>query len=110
MPIENLVYVGTYSEPIKFGTGQILEGKGKGIYIFKFDPKTGELSEHGLAAGVRNASYLVLDKKREYLYCVNEMKDYVQGRKLVEAGARIAAEALADGSVSLKGFVEAAAR
>jgi 6-phosphogluconolactonase len=76
MPIENLVYVGTYSEPIKFGTGQILEGKGKGIYIFKFDPKTGELSEHGLAAGVRNASYLVIDKKREYLYCVNEMKEW----------------------------------
>ena len=26
------VYVGTYSEPIGFGTGQVLQGKGKGIY------------------------------------------------------------------------------
>ena len=76
MPIENLVYVGTYSEPIKFGTGQILEGKGRGLYIFKFDPATGTLSPHGLAEGVRNASYLVLDRKREYLYCVNEMKEF----------------------------------
>jgi 3-phenylpropionate/trans-cinnamate dioxygenase ferredoxin reductase subunit len=44
------------------------------------------------------------------LDCVNAMKDYVQGRKLVEAGARIAAEALADGSVSLKEMGEVAAR
>jgi 3-phenylpropionate/trans-cinnamate dioxygenase ferredoxin reductase component len=44
------------------------------------------------------------------LDCVNAMKDYVQGRKLVEAGARIAAEALADGSVSLKEMGEVAPR
>jgi 6-phosphogluconolactonase len=76
MPIDNLVYVGTYSEPIRFGTGQILEGKGKGIYIFAFDATTGRLSPHGLAEGVRNASYLVLDRGREHLYCVNEMKEF----------------------------------
>lgn len=26
------LYIGTYTMPIQFGTGQILEGKGKGIY------------------------------------------------------------------------------
>ncbi len=76
MSIANLVYVGTYTEPIKFGTGQILEGKGKGIYIYKFDPATGTLSPHGLAEGVRNPSYLCFDAKRKYLYSVNEMKEW----------------------------------
>jgi len=36
------------------------------------------------------------------LDCVNMVKDYVQGKKLVEAGARLAAEQLADASVPLK--------
>lgn len=76
MSIENLVYVGTYSEPIRFGTGQLLEGKGKGIYSFRFDPATGTLSPHGLTEGVRNASYLCFDKDRRHLYCVNEMKEW----------------------------------
>jgi 3,4-dihydroxy 2-butanone 4-phosphate synthase / GTP cyclohydrolase II len=34
--------------------------------------------------------------------CVNAVKDYVQGRKLVEAGAAIPTEMLADSSVALK--------
>jgi len=76
MSIENLVYVGTYTEPIRFGTGQILEGKGKGIYSFRFDPETGRLSPHGLTENVRNPSYLCFDEKRQYLYCVNEMKEW----------------------------------
>ena len=39
------------------------------------------------------------------LDCVNAVKDYVQGRKLVEAGARIAPAALADAAVPLKEFI-----
>ena len=31
------VYVGTYTHPIKFGTGQILDSKGKGIYRLELD-------------------------------------------------------------------------
>lgn len=76
MSIENLVYVGTYSEPIRFGTGQLLEGKGKGIYRFRFDPETASLNLVGITEGVRNASYLCFDARREYLYCVNEMKEW----------------------------------
>jgi hypothetical protein len=30
MKTEMLVYVGTYTEPIRFGTGKILQGKGEG--------------------------------------------------------------------------------
>ena len=39
------------------------------------------------------------------LDCVNAMKDYVQGRKLVEAGAAIAPELLADAATPLKDMV-----
>jgi 3-phenylpropionate/trans-cinnamate dioxygenase ferredoxin reductase subunit len=39
------------------------------------------------------------------LDCVNAVKDYVQGRKLVEAGAVIAPERLADASTPLKEMV-----
>ena len=36
------------------------------------------------------------------LDCVNSVKDYVQGRKLVEQGAAVAPERLADAAVPLK--------
>ena len=39
------------------------------------------------------------------LDCVNATKDYAQGRKLVEAGARPDREALADPEISLKALV-----
>lgn len=71
-----LVYVGTYSEPILFGTGQVLQGKGKGIYAFRFDAAAGALIPAGITENVRNASYLAFDPRREYLYCVNEFKEY----------------------------------
>lgn len=45
------------------------------------------------------------DGKIIALDCVNAVKDYVQGRKLVEAGAKIAPEALMDASVPLKDMV-----
>ena len=47
------------------------------------------------------------DGKVVALDCVNMVKDYVQGRKLVEAGATIAADRLADSSVPLKDLLEA---
>ena len=37
--------------------------------------------------------------------CVNMTRDYVQGRKLVEAGAVIAPDLLADAGVPLKEMV-----
>lgn len=47
------------------------------------------------------------DGKVIALDCVNATKDYVQGRKLVEAGAVIAKERLADTNVLLKEMLEA---
>jgi len=76
MARHDLVYVGTYSEPILFGTGQVVQGQGKGIYRFRFDAAAGALALDGIAEGVRNASYLAFDPKRRFLYCVNEFKEF----------------------------------
>lgn len=73
------VYVGTYTKPIKFGTGEILDGKGKGIYRLRFNVQTGRLSREGNVADAVNPSYLTLDHSGRYLYAVNELKEY-QGR------------------------------
>ncbi|MCP8938557.1 lactonase family protein [Alsobacter sp. SYSU M60028] len=76
MPRRQLVYVGTYSEPILFGTGQVLQGQGKGIYCFEFDAANGALVPVGITENVRNSSYLAFDPARKFLYCVNEFKEY----------------------------------
>ncbi len=80
MADHDLVYVGTYSEPILFGTGQVLQGRGRGIHVFRLDPATGALDPVTVVEGVRNASYLAFDPARRFLYCVNEFKEY-QGMK-----------------------------
>ena len=36
-----MVYVGTYSEPILFGTGQVVQGKGKGISLLPLRSRSG---------------------------------------------------------------------
>jgi 6-phosphogluconolactonase len=70
------VYLGTYTEKIRFGTGQIFEGKGEGIHIFTMDPVTGSLQPIYTAKGIKNPSYLAFHPNRRYLYAVNELKDY----------------------------------
>jgi 6-phosphogluconolactonase len=67
--------VGTYSEPILFGTGQMMPGSGEGIHVFRFDPGSGALSVASVAAGVRNPSFLVSAPDKRFLYCVNELKE-----------------------------------
>ncbi|PKM51256.1 MAG: 6-phosphogluconolactonase [Firmicutes bacterium HGW-Firmicutes-7] len=70
------VYVGTYTHPIKFGTGQIFEGKGKGIYRLSLNTYTGELTQEGTVTEAINPSYLTLDQTKKFLYSVNELKEY----------------------------------
>ena len=76
MSKNGLVFVGTYSEPILFGTGQVVQGKGKGIYAFRLDAASGALAPIGVTEGVRNSSYLAFDPSRRFLYCVNEFKEF----------------------------------
>ena len=35
------LYVGTYSRPLIFGTGEVFEGKGKGVHAYLFDMEKG---------------------------------------------------------------------
>jgi len=73
---EPLVFVGTYTEKILFGTGQIFKGQGEGIHIFSLDPATGSLSPLHMAKGIKNPSYLDFHPNRRFLYAVNELKSY----------------------------------
>ena len=63
-----LVYVGTYTET-----------KSKGIYAYRFNPATGQLSSLGLAAESVNPSFLAIDPSRRFLYAANEISKY-EGR------------------------------
>jgi 6-phosphogluconolactonase len=63
------VYVGTY-------TG----AKSKGIYQFRFDPKTGAMTAEGLAAETPSPSFLALEPAGRFLYAVNEISNY-EGKK-----------------------------
>jgi 6-phosphogluconolactonase len=64
-----LVYVGTYSGPTS-----------KGIYAYRFDRATGQLTSLGLAAETTSPSFLAVDRTLRFLYAVNEVDDY-QGKK-----------------------------
>jgi 6-phosphogluconolactonase len=76
MSKQRLVFVGTYTEPIRFGTGKILEGKGKGIYVYRLDISSGSMEQISLAEGVPNPSYLAFDPSHRFLYAVNELKEF----------------------------------
>jgi 6-phosphogluconolactonase len=60
-------YVGTYTE----------EGsKSKGIYLYRYDPNTGEITSVGVAAETTNPSFVALSPNGKYLYAVNEVGNY----------------------------------
>ena len=71
-----LVFIGTYTEPILFGTGAILQGTAEGIYRVQLDLRSGEMERVGLTTRVQNPSYLALDPSRRFLYAVNELKEF----------------------------------
>ena len=63
-PSELLVYVGTYSGP-----------KSEGIYACRLDLTTGKCTPLGLAAEVKNPSFLAVHPSQKYLYSVSEIAD-----------------------------------
>ena len=71
--MKQLLCIGTYTEPILFGTGEIFQGKGKGVSLCEFEE--GVIRER-TALPVRNPSFLCVDEKRRKIYAVNEMKKY----------------------------------
>ncbi|MDR3230345.1 MAG: lactonase family protein [Synergistaceae bacterium] len=76
MTREFFVYIGTYTQPILFGTGDVLNGKGEGIYLYRMNPDTGGLTHAFTTRNVPNPSYLTLSPCGRFLYCVNELKEY----------------------------------
>src|SRR5687767_11761496 len=55
------LFVGTYTR-----------GDSKGIYVYSFDEKTRELTEHSVDENVSNPSFLSLSPNRQFLYATNE--------------------------------------
>ncbi|MGA7568748.1 MAG: lactonase family protein [Terriglobales bacterium] len=60
-----LLFVGTYTEK-----------DSKGIYAYRFDAGSGDLTALGVAAETTNPSFLAIDPSRRFLYAVNEMQLY----------------------------------
>ena len=64
-----IAYVGTYTGP-----------HSRGIYAFRFDASTGELTPLGLMAESTNPSFLALHPNGRFLYAANETANY-EGQK-----------------------------
>ena len=60
-----LLYVGTYTN-----------GKSEGIYLYRLNLTSGELSHLATTKRVVNPSFLALAPSRRYLYAVNEVGDF----------------------------------
>ncbi len=73
---EKLFYIGTYTDPILFGTGEVFVGKGKGIYRLTLNDETGEIALLGDPAPAVNPSYVCLSPDGKFLYAVNELKEF----------------------------------
>jgi 6-phosphogluconolactonase len=63
-----LFYVGTYTEE-KGSTS-------KGIYAYRYDANSGEITPLGLAAETTNPSWVVVSPNGKYLYAANEVPKY----------------------------------
>jgi len=60
----NLI-IGTYTQP----------GKSEGIYVYTFNPATGELQPKSKATGVKNPSFLTISNDRKHVYAANETSE-----------------------------------
>jgi len=60
-----LLFLGTYTEK-----------ESKGIYAYRFDASSSELTPLGVAAETTNPSFLAIDPGRRFLYAVNEVQNY----------------------------------
>lgn len=70
---EYFVYFGTYTGFTYMKEGLPSGGSSsKGIYVSRFRPATGELSEPELAAEIVNPSFLAVDANQHFLYAVTE--------------------------------------
>ncbi|MEO5979475.1 MAG: lactonase family protein [Chryseolinea sp.] len=57
--------IGTYTQP----------GKSEGIYVYQFDPSTGESKLKAVAKGVKNPTFLAVSRDNKHVYAVTEVSD-----------------------------------
>jgi 6-phosphogluconolactonase len=60
-----LMYVGTYTT-----------GQSKGIYVYRYNSASGQVTSLGLAAETANPSFLAVAPNGKFLYAVNELQNY----------------------------------
>ena len=65
--------VGTYTQPILHGTGEIVPGKGDGIYALEMD-QAGQFGDLRVVARTPNPSFLCATP--QHIYAVNELKEF----------------------------------
>ena len=65
-PSQYLAFIGTYTT----------KTDSKGIYSFRFDTATGQLTSIGLAAPTQDPSFLAVAANEKYLYAVNELPTF----------------------------------
>lgn len=70
----SLVFTGSYTEPIRLETGELVQTRGEGICVF-------HLAEYGrltklLSRPAPNPSYVALHPDGQCVYAVNELKEY----------------------------------
>ena len=65
-----LFYVGTYTNDNGKST------KSQGIYAYRFDSSTGQITSLGLAAETTNPSFVAIHPSGRYLFAVNELGNY----------------------------------
>jgi 6-phosphogluconolactonase len=53
--------------------GTYTSGKSEGIYVYKFNVKTGEFEAESIAKNVKNPSYLVVSHNEKYVYSAGEI-------------------------------------
>ncbi len=84
-----LVYVGTYTTKTS-----------EGIYAWRMDAASGELTSLGLAAKVQNPSFLAVEAKRHFIYSVNEVNSF-GGKTGIGAVSAFSLDPKAEGKLTL---------
>ncbi len=87
MKRNRLVFIGSYTQPIVLGTGELVSGSGDGVTVCRMD-EAGHLTRM-FATGKPNPTYLALSPDKKFLYTVNELKEYHE-----EASAAVSAYAI----------------
>ena len=76
---ESFVYVGTYTN----------DAGAKGIYLYRMNLTTGELTDLGLAAESKSPSFLAIHPGGKHLYAVNEHSDAVSAFAIDQSSGKL---------------------